>query len=172
MSSNDRAYNAIDALLADVRAAWAANDAETFAQAFSEDAIFIPFNGARLVGRTAIAKFHAPPFATEFHGSRLLINLIDIRPLAETFYLVATSGGPTRPDQIPLRECRAISVRTSATDGLSRSFRTRPFSRFPAPPDYFRARRLLGAIGPRSWSRLAGLMIKRPTATRYLRQHP
>jgi uncharacterized protein (TIGR02246 family) len=99
MSSNDRAYNAINALLADVQAAWAANDAETFAHAFSEDAIFVPFNGARLLGRAAIAKFHAPPFATELQGTRLLFDLIDIRPLSETFYLVATWGGPTRPGQ-------------------------------------------------------------------------
>jgi uncharacterized protein (TIGR02246 family) len=99
MSSNDRADNAIHALLADVQAAWAASDAERFAQAFSEDAIFVPFNGARLLGRAAIAKFHAPPFATELKGTHLLFDLIDIRPLSETFYLVATLGGPARPGQ-------------------------------------------------------------------------
>jgi uncharacterized protein (TIGR02246 family) len=99
MSPDDRAHNAINTLFDDVQAAWAANDAERFAQVFSEDAIFVPFNGARLLGRAAIANFHAPPFATVFQGSRLLFDLIDIRPLSETLYLVATSGSPTRPGQ-------------------------------------------------------------------------
>ncbi len=99
MSTDDQAHNAINALLDEAQAAWAANDAERFAQIFSEDAIFVPFNGARLLGRAAIANFHAPPFATVFQGSRLLFDLIDIRPLSETLYLVATRGGPSRPGQ-------------------------------------------------------------------------
>ncbi|GKQ49907.1 SgcJ/EcaC family oxidoreductase [Bradyrhizobium sp. Ce-3] len=88
------AHHAIGALLDDIKTAWAASDADRMAQAFAEDAIFVPFNGARLVGRAAIAEFHARPFATALQGSRLLVDLVDIRLLAETLYLVATSGGP------------------------------------------------------------------------------
>ncbi|WP_375780039.1 SgcJ/EcaC family oxidoreductase [Bradyrhizobium sp. ma5] len=95
----ERALNAINALLADIKAAWAANDADRMAQSFAEDAIFVPFNGSRLLGRAAIAKFHAQPFATELQGSRLLVDLVDIRPLSETLYLVSTSGGPARQGQ-------------------------------------------------------------------------
>ncbi|MGY3697247.1 uncharacterized protein (TIGR02246 family) [Bradyrhizobium sp. USDA 3240] len=95
----DRARNAISALLGDIKAAWATNDADRLAQAFAEDAIFVPFNGSRLLGRAAIAEFHMRPFATELQGSRLLVDLVDIRPLSETLYLVATSGGPARRGQ-------------------------------------------------------------------------
>ena len=98
-STDDRAHEAINTLLDEAQAAWAANDAERFAQIFAHDAIFVPFNGARLLGRAAIAGFHAPPFATVFQGSHLLFDLVDIRPLTETLYLVATLGGPSRPGQ-------------------------------------------------------------------------
>jgi uncharacterized protein (TIGR02246 family) len=85
---------AIEGLLHAVVDAWAAHDADQLAQAFAEDAIFIPFHGARLKGREEIAAFHSRPFATELRGSRLQVDLVDIRPLADNLYLVATQGGP------------------------------------------------------------------------------
>lgn len=94
---DDRAQHGINALLDEIHAAWQAGDAEAFAQAFSEDALFVAFNGSRLRGRSAIADFHAPAFATVLRGSRLVIDLVDIRTLSDGIYLVSTSGGPAKP---------------------------------------------------------------------------
>ncbi len=94
---DERAKNAIIALLDDVEAAWAAHDAERLAQAFAEDAIFVAFNGTRLFGRAAIAAFHVSPFAGELSETRLQIDLVEMRALSEGVTLVATSGGPIWP---------------------------------------------------------------------------
>jgi uncharacterized protein (TIGR02246 family) len=91
--------NAIDGVFAKIRAAWADGNAAQFAEVFSEDAIFVPFNGARLVGREAIKQFHERPFATELRGSTLDVNLVDVRAVTEGIYLISTRGGPTRPGQ-------------------------------------------------------------------------
>lgn len=88
--------NAIRNLLSELQTAWAAGDVNRYALAFSEDAIFVPFNGRRLNGRAAILDFHARPFATEFHGGKLEIDIIYIRALTKGVFLVSTDGGPLR----------------------------------------------------------------------------
>ena len=91
-----RSQDAIHALLSEVQMAWAAEDLNRYGHAFSEEAIFVPFNGRRLNGRMAIQEFHAHPFSTEFRGSKLDIDIADIRPLAKGVFLVSTNGGPQR----------------------------------------------------------------------------
>jgi uncharacterized protein (TIGR02246 family) len=93
---DERSRNAVYALLSGIKAGWAAGDVEKFAQAFSEDAIFVPFNGLRLNGRNAILSFHVYPFATEFRGSKLEIDIVEIRALKKGIFLVSTNGGPLR----------------------------------------------------------------------------
>ena len=88
--------SAIDDVFAKLRAAWADGNADEFAQTFSENAIFVPFNGARQVGREAIKKFHERPFATELRGSKLDMDIINVRTLMDGMYLISTSGGPWR----------------------------------------------------------------------------
>ena len=73
-----RSQNAIHNLLAEVQMAWAAGDLNRFVHAYSENAIFVPFNGQRLNGRPAIQEFHAHPFLTEFRGSKLEVDVVDI----------------------------------------------------------------------------------------------
>jgi len=131
---DDRAHNTINAPLDDVQAAWAANDADRMAQAFSEDAIFVPFNGSRLLGRAAIAKFHAVPFATALQGSRLLIDLVDIRPLSATLYLVATSGGPARPGQNPPQATQSYICQDLGDRWVIMFFQNTPVRPLPGAP--------------------------------------
>ena len=91
-----KSQDAIQNLLSEVQMAWAAGDLNRFGHAYSEDAIFVPFNGRRLRGRTEIQEFHAHPFSTEFRGSKLEVDVVDIRPLAKGVFLVSTNGGPLR----------------------------------------------------------------------------
>jgi uncharacterized protein (TIGR02246 family) len=91
-----KSQNAIHTLLSEVQNAWAKGDLNRYGHAFSEDAIFVPFNGRRLNGRMAIQDFHAHPFSTEFRGSKLEIDIVDIRPLTKGVFLVSTNGGPLR----------------------------------------------------------------------------
>jgi len=96
-----RSQDAIQTLLSKVQAAWAASDVNQFAHAFSEDAIFVPFNGRRLNGRAAIVDFHVHPFATELRGSKLDFDIVDIRALTKGVFLVSTNGGPLRVGEAP-----------------------------------------------------------------------
>jgi uncharacterized protein (TIGR02246 family) len=91
-----RSQDAIHALLSEVQAAWDKGDVNQFAHAFSEDAVFVPFNGQRLHGRAAILDFHVHPFATELRGSKLDFDIVDIRALTKGVFLVSTDGGPLR----------------------------------------------------------------------------
>lgn len=91
-----RSWDAIHTLLSNVQAAWAVGDVNQFADAFSEEAIFVPFNGQRLNGRAAILVFHVHPFATELRGSKLDFDVVDIRALTKGIFLVSTNGGPLR----------------------------------------------------------------------------
>jgi uncharacterized protein (TIGR02246 family) len=91
-----RSQDAIHTLLSKVQTAWDIGDANQFANAFSEDAVFVPFNGQRLNGRAAIVDFHVHPFATELRGSKLEVDIVDIRALAKGVFLVSTEGGPLR----------------------------------------------------------------------------
>lgn len=92
--TDDTDRTAIHALFDRIKAAWATGDAKQLANAFSEDAVFVAFNGTRLIGRAAIMEFHEQPFATIFRGGTLDIDIDDIQPLAPDIYLAATNGGP------------------------------------------------------------------------------
>lgn len=59
--------------------AWNRHDAEAFSMAFAEDADFTNVLGLSAHGRTKIAQFHAPIFATMFKDSALKIDDIKVR---------------------------------------------------------------------------------------------
>jgi len=92
----DRA--AIAALLAGMEAAWARSDADLLADAFSDQALFVAYDGSRLHGRTAIADFHRRPFATHLRGMRLAVRMTALRALTPDICIVSTVGSPRRPD--------------------------------------------------------------------------
>lgn len=59
--------------------AWNRHDVEAFSMAFAEDADFTNVLGMTAHGRTEIARFHAPIFATVFKGSSLKIDDTKVR---------------------------------------------------------------------------------------------
>jgi uncharacterized protein (TIGR02246 family) len=60
---------------------WNRHDAEAFSMAFAEDADFTNVLGMSAHGRTEIAKFHAPMFATMFKDSSLKIDDVRVRSI-------------------------------------------------------------------------------------------
>ena len=59
--------------------AWNKHDAEAFSMAFAEDADFTNVRGMSAHGRSDVARFHAPIFATIFKDSSLKIDDVRIR---------------------------------------------------------------------------------------------
>jgi len=79
-----------------VGAAWAANDADAFAEMFIE-------NGSMLVGdlqlknREEIRSYMADAFAGAYQGSRLTEEPVEIRMLTNSVALAVTEGGVLQP---------------------------------------------------------------------------
>jgi uncharacterized protein (TIGR02246 family) len=62
-----------------VAEAWNKHDAEAFSMTFADDADFTNVRGMSAHGRTEVAKFHAPIFATIFKDSSLKIDYVRVR---------------------------------------------------------------------------------------------
>lgn len=96
------------ALAASVEA-WNKHDAEAFSKVFAEDADFTNVRGASVHGRTEVAKFHAPVFATIFKDSHLKIIDTKVRFIKPDVAAVDAwweMTGARAPDgqEIPLRK--------------------------------------------------------------------
>lgn len=85
---------AIHGLLGTIKKAWESNNAKLLTTAFANDAVFVTFNGLRLCGHAQILEFHEKPFATLFRGSRLEMEIFDVRRLSEKLFMAASTGGP------------------------------------------------------------------------------
>jgi uncharacterized protein (TIGR02246 family) len=99
----------IRSVLAAFVEAWNKHDAEAFAMVFAEDADFTNVRGVGAHGRTEIASFHAPIFATTFKESRQKIVDARIRFIKPDVAAVDAwwemTGAKTRDGQeIPLRK--------------------------------------------------------------------
>ena len=68
--------------------AWNRGEAAEFAQAFSEHADFIAFEGTHLKGRAAIEMFHRQLFDTELKGTRLEGGVSFVRFLGPAIAIV------------------------------------------------------------------------------------
>jgi len=89
--------------------AWNKHDAEAFSMVFAADADFTNVRGMGAHGRTEIAKFHAPVFATMFKDSNLRIVDTKVRFIKPDVAAVDSwwelTGAKTRDGQeIPLRK--------------------------------------------------------------------
>jgi uncharacterized protein (TIGR02246 family) len=84
---------AIRALHARVLDAWAAGDGEAFAAPFSEDALFIGFDGSLMRGREQIAATHQEVFDHWMKGTRLVEERTEVRFLGPDVAIVHTLGG-------------------------------------------------------------------------------
>lgn len=81
-------------LFKNITAAWSTGEGPAFARFFTDDAHFVAFDGTTLIGSRAIGDWHQPPFDTYLRGSRLHIEIAEIRQLSEDAALVFTSGNP------------------------------------------------------------------------------
>jgi uncharacterized protein (TIGR02246 family) len=76
---------------------WNREDADTFASVFTDDAVFVAFDGTTLLGRAEIAEFHRPLFATHLKGMRLSGTLEEVRYVAADVSILLMLGATTLP---------------------------------------------------------------------------
>jgi uncharacterized protein (TIGR02246 family) len=101
--------------------AWNRHDVEAFSMAFAEDADFTNVLGMSAHGRTGIAKFHAPIFATIFTDSSLTIDEVNIRFIKPDVAAVderwkMTGASDRKGEEIPLRQGLLNLVMTKHDD--------------------------------------------------------
>jgi uncharacterized protein (TIGR02246 family) len=104
-NAEDRA--AITAVPARMVAAWAAHDAETFADLFTEDGTLL-LPGVYQRGRSAIQGFMASAYAGPYRGTTVTGQPIEIKPLAPGVVAVITEGGVIAAGQAGLSPSDAI----------------------------------------------------------------
>jgi uncharacterized protein (TIGR02246 family) len=84
---------AIRALHRRVLEAWGAGDGEAFAAPFSDDAVFIGFDGSVMRGREQIASSHQEVFDRWMKGTRLVEEGTEVRFVARDVAIVHALGG-------------------------------------------------------------------------------
>ncbi|WP_412543674.1 SgcJ/EcaC family oxidoreductase [Longispora sp. K20-0274] len=89
-------------------AAWADNDADAFAAAFTEDATLILPNDVYLTSREQIRTFMANAYAGPFKGSRVFGEPLALKFLSADVALVITRGGVMAPGEDVVAAERAI----------------------------------------------------------------
>ena len=76
-----------------IRAAWDAGDADAYAAEFTADATYVIYAGLISRGRDEIRADHVPVFAKWQRGSRMSMEVIDVRLLGDDAAVVLTEGG-------------------------------------------------------------------------------
>lgn len=98
---------AIAAVPARMVAAWAAHDADAFAELFTEDGTMI-LPGQYHKGRAAIRDFMAAGYAGSYKGTRVTGQPLEIKPLGPGAVALLTVGGVIAPGQTELSPAAAI----------------------------------------------------------------
>ncbi|SDX62704.1 conserved hypothetical protein [Amycolatopsis xylanica] len=104
---------ALRELVETVGKAWAANDGDAFADAYTEDATLTLSGDRFFAGREVIRAVLTQQFATAHKGTTLLQNITKVRPLGRDAAFVITEGGVLAPGETvpaPERAFRAIWV--------------------------------------------------------------
>jgi uncharacterized protein (TIGR02246 family) len=83
---------AIAALLARSQAAWAAGDGAAYGACFTDDATDVTFVGTTYRGRAEIGRAHQALFDSFLEGTRLSIEIVEIRRLGADAAVVVTRG--------------------------------------------------------------------------------
>lgn len=130
MTSGDRRADeeAIRALIDQQVKGWAAGDPAAYAAVFTGDAHYITFLGSHYTGRDAIASSYVPLFRRLLKGTRLLIDIIEVRFLAPDVALVHANAsvikGPRRRNRRSARVNTSVAVRTDGRWQLAASQNT------------------------------------------------
>lgn len=103
-----------DALMAEIAAvpgrlvsAWAANDAEAFAQLFAPDGTLI-LPGVYKKGRDEIRQFMADGYANQYKGTSVTGTPLDVKPLGSEAFALLTVGGVLAPGEKEVSSKEAI----------------------------------------------------------------
>jgi uncharacterized protein (TIGR02246 family) len=103
-----------DAVMAEIAAvpgrlvsAWAANDAEAFAQLFTPDGTLI-LPGVYKKGRDDIRKFMAAGYAGPYKGTSVTGTPLDVKPLGTDAVALLTVGGVLAPGEKEVATKEAI----------------------------------------------------------------
>ncbi|MFC4068996.1 SgcJ/EcaC family oxidoreductase [Actinoplanes subglobosus] len=87
--------------------AWAAHDADAFADLFAEDGTLI-LPGVYQTGKAAIREFMAAAYAGPYRGTTVTGRPIAVKPLAPGAVAVLTEGGVLPPGATELPDASAI----------------------------------------------------------------
>ena len=88
-------------------AAWAAQDADAFAEVFTDDGSMI-LPGVYRSGRDEIRAFMADAFAGPYRGTRVTGQPVQLRFLGEAVAVLVTQGGVLAPGETAVADERAI----------------------------------------------------------------
>lgn len=130
MTSGDRRADeeAIRALIDRQVKGWAAGDPAAYASVFTADADYVTFLGSHYTGRDVIASSYVPLFRRLLKGTRLLIDITDIRFLTADVALVHANAsvikGARRRNRRSARVNTSVAVRTDGRWQLAASQNT------------------------------------------------
>ncbi|WP_026931032.1 SgcJ/EcaC family oxidoreductase [Glycomyces tenuis] len=126
----------IDRALGELAEAWNRGDAAAYAAAFTPDADYITFFGARMQGRRAIEESHRMLFEGPLKGSRMgMDGERTIRMLTPDVALIVAAGGTSLDDggEVP-SDRESIVTFTAVRDGERWRFASFQNTRRTAPP--------------------------------------
>jgi uncharacterized protein (TIGR02246 family) len=119
-AADERAIRALQRRLLE---AWRAGDGEAFAAPFSDDALFIGFDGSVMRGRQQIAATHQEVFDRWMKGTRLVEDRTDVRFVDPDVAIVHTLGGTVpRGKSQPTPERDSIQTLVAVRDARGWSF--------------------------------------------------
>lgn len=131
MTSGDQRADdedAIRALIDQQVKGWAAGDPAAYAGVFTVDADYTTFLGSHYVGREAIAASYVPLFRRLLKGTRLLIDIAEIRFVTPDVALVRANASVVkrvrRPNRRRARVNISVAVRTGGRWQLAASQNT------------------------------------------------
>lgn len=103
--------------------AWGAGDGGAFAAPFSDDAVFVAFDGSVLRGRSQIAAAHQELFDRWLNGTRLVEERTDVRFLGAEAAAVHSIGGTVMREKAePAPERDSIQTLVAVKDGGAWTF--------------------------------------------------
>ncbi|OBB86614.1 DUF4440 domain-containing protein [Mycobacterium colombiense] len=130
MTSGDQRADekAIRALIDQQVKGWAAGDPAAYAGVFTADADYITFLGRRYTGRDAITASYVPLFRRLLKGTRLLIDITEVRFLTPDVALVHANAsvgkGGRRRNRRRARVNTSVAVRSDGRWQLAASQNT------------------------------------------------